>query len=92
MPQRSLARDEACFVASVLIGTIGGIVAARVSAHLISPVVAGNVALAMATTLTGATHARLVHHRSIRSLLPSVAVGAPLAYLVMHGIHALLRA
>lgn len=91
MRHTTLARDEAIFLASVLIGTIGGIIAGQLTLHWTGTGVARNVALAVATTLTGAAHARLVHHRTVRSLLPSVMVGAPLAYLVMHGIHALLH-
>jgi len=88
-PKR-FAREELLFVTSVLLGSVSGLLTRQLLAHWVSDGVAANAALALATTLTGATHARLAHRRSIGSLLPSVVVGGPLAYVVMRGIHALL--
>ncbi len=89
-PSKVFAREEVLFVAAVVVGSVAGLVAAQLLRHWVSAATAGNVALALATTVTGATHARLVHRHSIGSLLPSVAVGAPLAYVVMRVIHALV--
>jgi hypothetical protein len=89
-PSKAFAREEALFVAAVLVGSVTGLIAEQLLLRWVGQAAAGNVALALATTLTGATHARLVHRHSIGSLLPSVAVGAPLAYVVMRVIHALV--
>jgi len=86
----AFAREEVLFVAAVLVGSVTGLVAGRLLVPWVSDATAGNIALAVATTATGATHARLAHRRSLRSLVPSVVVGGPLAYLVMRGIHTLL--
>ncbi len=89
-PSKVFAREEVLFVAAVVVGSVAGLVAGQLLRHSVSAATAGNVALALATTVTGATHARLVHRRAIGSLVPSVAVGAPLAYVVMRVIHALV--
>lgn len=86
----AFAQQEVLFVAAVLVGSVTGLVAGRLLVPWVSDATAANIALAVATTATGATHARLAHRRSLRSLVSSVLVGAPLAYLVMRGIHALL--
>jgi hypothetical protein len=87
---KAFAREEALFVAAVLVGSVTGLIVEQLLLHWVSRAAAGNVALALATTMTGATHARLVHRHSIGALVPSVAVGAPLAYVVMRMIHVLL--
>src|SRR5439155_24094096 len=70
--------------------SVAGLAAGQILVRWMSGATAGNAALAVATTVTGATHARLVHRRPLGSLLPSVPVGAPLAYVIMRAIHALL--
>jgi len=89
-PGSVFAREEALFVLAVLGGSVAGLAAGQILVRWMSGATAGNVALAVATTVTGATHARLVHRRTLGSLVPSVAVGAPLAYVIMRAIHALL--
>ena len=89
-PGSVFAREEALFVLAVLVGSVAGLAAGQILVRWMSGATAGNLALAVATTVTGATHARLVHRRPLGSLLPSVAVGAPLAYVIMRAIHALL--
>lgn len=82
-------RELTSFIAAVFIGSLAGLI----SGHLlrsVGPAAATNVALAVGTTLTGATHARLIHGQSIPSLVPRVLVAAPLAYGVMLGVHRLL--
>ena len=48
------------------------------------------LALALATTVTGAMHAQLAHGQPLRVLAPKILVGAPLAYGVMRLVHMLL--
>ena len=80
-------RDLLLFLCAVLFGTIAGIGSQQFLLHLVGPQVAANVSLALATTCTGAAHSRLVHRKPIGHLLPSVVVGAPLAYGAMRAIH-----
>ena len=54
------ASEEALFVAAVLVGSATGLVAGQFLPHWVSGATAGNIALALATTVTGATHSRLV--------------------------------
>ncbi len=89
---RAFARDEVLFVCSVLVGSVTGLVVRLLLADAAGGARAESIALAVATTFTGATHARLVHRRRLGSLVPVVVVGVPLAYAVMRGIHALLGA
>jgi hypothetical protein len=84
------ARDETLFVCAVLVGTAGAIVSRQLLLPLVGAVSAGNAALAVATTLTGAAHARLVHRKSFRALMPQVLASAPLAYAAMRAVHTLL--
>jgi hypothetical protein len=79
------------FLVAVMVGSVGGLIAGRLLASAMPGAAEGTSALAVGTTLTGAAHARLVHGRSIPSLAPRVVVAAPLAYLVMHGVHRLLQ-
>src|SRR5262245_33539352 len=84
------AGDLRIFVCAVLVGTTAGIVAREAALHWLAGTTAANIALAVATTLTGATHARLVHRKRLRDLVPQVLCGAPVAYGAMRVIHALL--
>lgn len=83
-------RELASFIAAVFIGSVGGLISGRLLLPSVGPAAAGNVALAVGTTLTGATHARLIHGQSLPSLVPRILVAAPLAYGVMLGVHRLL--
>jgi hypothetical protein len=80
-------RDLFLFLCAVLVGTAAGIGSQQVLLHFVGPHTAANVALAFATTCTGAAHSRLVHRKSIRYLLPSLMAGAPVAYGTMRAIH-----
>ena len=82
-------RELGSFVAAVFVGSVGGLLAGRMLEGWLDALSAGAVALAVGTTLTGAAHASLVHGQSVRALLPRVLVAAPLAYLVMQGVHRL---
>jgi hypothetical protein len=73
----------------VLIGSVTGILSQQILSRFVSPAVAGNMSLAVATTGTAAAHARLVHRRPSSDLLPTVLVGAPVAYGVMRAVHLL---
>jgi hypothetical protein len=89
---RPLARELAVFVAAVFVGSLSGLVMAELLGRWTVASTATNVALAVATTCTGATHSRLAHRQPLRSLLPRVAVALPLAYGVMRMVHLLLAA
>ena len=80
-------RDLFLFLCAVLLGTIAGISSQQVLLYLVTPKVASNVSLALATTCTGAAHSRLVHRKPIADLLPSLVSGAPVAYGAMRVIH-----
>lgn len=75
------------FVWAVLVGSMMGVLSQQFLLTFLSPTLAGNVSLALATTGTGATHARLVHRRPLGSLVPNVLLGAPVAYGVMRVVH-----
>lgn len=79
--------DLFLFLCAVLVGTSAGIGSQQFMLHLVDPQVAANVSLALATTCTGAAHSRLVHRKPIGYLLPSLLVGAPVAYGAMRAIH-----
>jgi hypothetical protein len=82
-----MARDLLLFLCAVLVGTTAGVTAQQILGRLVSPQIAANISLALATTCTGAAHGRLVHRKPIRYLLPNVIAGAPVAYGAMRVIH-----
>jgi hypothetical protein len=82
-------RELGSFVVAVSTGSLGGLLAGRMLAGWLDAGSVGAMALAVGTTLTGAAHAGLVHGQSVRALVPRVVVAAPLAYLVMQGVHRL---
>ena len=87
-----VAQDLRVFVTAVM---VGGITAAlvRLLLRALGPAeMANDVALACATTMTGAVHARLVHRQPLRSLAIAVLVGLPLVYVAMLVLHVALRA
>ncbi len=75
------------FVCAVLVGTAAGIGSQQMLVRFVSPQLAANLSLALATTCTGAAHSRLVHRKPIRDLLPGLVAGAPVAYGAMRAIH-----
>jgi hypothetical protein len=81
------ARDLCLFLCAVLVGTVAGVGSQQLLLHVVGPIVAGNVSLALATTCTGAAHSRLVHRKPVGHLLPTVVAGAPVAYAAMRVIH-----
>ena len=87
---RSFAYDLTLFACAVLVGTSGGILSRQFVLTWLGSAAAANAALAVGTTLTGATHARLVHRKPFGDLVPQILVGAPVAYGAMRAIHALL--
>jgi hypothetical protein len=91
-PTRPLARELTVFVVAVFVGSLSGLVTGELLVRWAATTTATNAALAVATTCTGATHARLAHRQPLLSLLPRIAVAAPLAYGVMRLVHVLLAA
>lgn len=85
-----LFRELAVFVLAVIVGSLCGLATNQLAVQWVSSAVAGNAALAVATTCTGAAHAHFVHKEPWLSLLPKVGLGAPIAYGVMRAVHAVL--
>lgn len=83
-------RELSVFLLAIIVGSLSGMVTTMLLQHTVSPATAATAAVAVATTCTGATHARLVHGQSWRRLGPRIVVAAPLAYGVMRLVHALL--
>ena len=83
-------RELLFFVCAVLVGTISGIVSQQFLVTIADRQVAAHASLAVATTCTGAAHARLVHRKPIRELVGGIAAGAPIAYAAMRAIHFLV--
>ncbi len=86
-PPRPLIRELGVFLTAVLVGSVSGLAAREILLRWVDSATATNAALALATTCTGATHARLAHGQRLRRLLPRIAVAAPLAYGVMRVVH-----
>lgn len=78
------------FVLAVIIGSLSGIATTMLLQRWVTAATAGAAAVAVATTCTGATHARLAHGQPWMRLLPKIGVGAPVAYGVMRLVHLLL--
>jgi hypothetical protein len=78
------------FLIAVSVGSAAGVIAGSVLTGLVLPATAANIALAVATTVTAACHARLVHRLDYRALLPRLVLAAPLAYGVMRAVHGAL--
>jgi hypothetical protein len=87
---RGFARDEVVFVCAVLVGTAGAVAVQQALLPVAGARLAGQMALAVATTLTAATHARLAHRKAIGPLVLQMTASAPLAYGTMRAVHALL--
>jgi hypothetical protein len=85
-----LARELGGFLAAVFVGSLGGLLVGQLVARWTGVTAAGSLAIAAGTTLTAATHARLIHGLALRALVPRMLLAAPLAYLVMRGVHGLL--
>ena len=83
-------RELCLFLCAVIAGTLAGIVSQQLLLHIVRPQVAGNLALAFATTFSGAAHSRLVHRKPLGALLPGILSGAPVAYGAMRAIHFVL--
>lgn len=80
---RPLEHELIAFLLAVVIGSLVGLG----SGALLDQ----SIGLALGTTATAVTHARLVHGQPLRVLLPKTALAAPLTYLVMRGVHLLFR-
>jgi hypothetical protein len=87
---RRPVHELALFLAAVLTGSLIGLATAAVLARWAAAPTANNVALAVATTCTAATHARVAHTVSLRALLPRILVAAPCAYGAMRLAHVIL--
>ena len=85
-----LKRELIVFLVAVVVASLAGVLASIALNHWFSASVANNAGLAVAATLAPATHARLVHGQGLRQLAPRVVVAAPIAYLVMRAVHAVI--
>jgi ABC-type uncharacterized transport system permease subunit len=85
----TLTRELTVFLAAVCAGSVAGVAAGPLLGRWTDGRSAGLLTLALGTTLTGATHARLAHGQPVRALVPRVVVAVPLAYAVMAAVHAL---
>jgi hypothetical protein len=85
-----LFQELGVFVLAVILGSLSGLATNVLLGRWVGAGVAGNAALAVATTCTGAAHSHYVHRQPWLSLLPKIGLGAPLAYGVMRAVHAIL--
>ncbi len=85
-----LFQELGVFVLAVILGSLSGLATTVLLGRWVAAGVAGNAALAVATTCTGAAHSHFVHKQPWLGLLPKIGVGAPLAYGVMRAVHAIL--
>jgi hypothetical protein len=85
-----LARDLVVLVVAVVIGGLAGALANALAYRWTSAETGRNIALAAATTITGATHARLVHRQSLKMVVPGAAVSLPVVYVAMRIVHLLV--
>jgi len=85
-----LFQELGVFVLAVILGSLSGLATTVLLGRWLATSAAGNAALAVATTCTGAAHSHFVHKQPWLGLLPKIGLGAPLAYAVMRGVHAVL--
>jgi hypothetical protein len=85
-----LARDLVVLVAAVTIGGLAGALAHALSQQWTSAETARHIALAAATTFTGAAHAWLVHRQPLKMIVPGAAVSLPVVYLTMRIVQLLV--
>ena len=85
-----LLQELGLFLLAVVLGSLSGLATNMLVGRWLPVATAGSVALAVATTCTGAAHSHFVHRQAWMRLLPKVAVGAPLAYGIMRVVHAAL--
>ncbi len=90
LPGHSLWQELGVFVLAVIVGSLGGLATNVLLGRWVAAGVAGNAALAVATTCTGAAHSHFVHKQPWLGLLPKIGLSAPLAYGVMRAVHAVL--
>lgn len=86
----STARDMIVLMVAVVVGGVAGAIAHRLASQWTSSDTARDIALAVATTLTGATHARLVHRQPLMMVVPTAAASVPVVYLAMRFVHVLV--
>jgi len=89
-PAHPLFQELGVFVLAVILGSLSGLATNVLLGRWVPAGIAGNAALAVATTCTGAAHSHFVHRQPWLSLLPKIGLGAPLAYGVMRAVHAIL--
>ncbi len=85
-----LFHELGVFVLAVILGSLSGLATNVLLGRWLAAAAAGNAALAVATTCTGAAHSHFVHKQPWLGLLPKIGIGAPLAYGVMRAVHAVL--
>jgi len=85
-----MARDLGVLVVAVVIGGVAGALANALADRWTSTDTARNIALATATTVTGATHAWRVHRQPRRMVVPGAAGSGPGVDLAMRIVHLLV--
>jgi hypothetical protein len=85
-----MARDLGVLVVAVMLVGVVGALANVLANRWTSIDTARNIALATATTVTGATHAWLAHRQPLRMVVPGAAVSVPVVYLAMRIVHLLV--
>ena len=85
-----VARDLVVLSVAVVIGGLAGALAHAAAFGWTSAETARNIALAAATTITGASHARLVHLQPLKMVLSGAAVSMPAVYVAMRIVHLLV--
>jgi hypothetical protein len=84
------ARDLGVLILAVVLGGVAGALASALVIRWTSTETARSIALATATTVTGATHAWLVHRQPLRTVVPGAAMSVPVVYLAMRIVHLLV--
>jgi hypothetical protein len=86
-----VAQDLKAFLTSVVVGGITAALVQTLLGRWTHPQTAFDVAVASATTMTSAAHARFRHGQPLRALTIGVLVGVPLVYAAMRLLHVVLR-
>jgi hypothetical protein len=85
-----VAQDLRLFLTAVVVRGVTAAVAQSLLRLWAGPQTVNDVTLALATTMTGAAHARFVHREPLGPLVIGVLVGLPIVYAAMRALHAVL--
>ena len=86
-----VVQDLRVFLTAVVVGGLTAVLVQSLLRQWAPAQTATDVAFACATTMTGASHARLVHRQPLRAVGIGVLVGLPIVYAAMMLLHAALR-